>query len=609
MNYRSILKQNQVSLLLIALAFPVSVTTSSLYAATTDVSITQQQKAISGVIFDGAMNEPLIGANVIVKGTTNGTVTDLDGKFTLEANPNDILVISSIGFKTIEIKASEAAKGKIILSEDSQALDEVVIVGYGTQKKVNLTGAVASVSSEELKERVNTNVLASVQGQVPGVTIISRPGAAPSINFRGRGNLGTSSPLFVIDGAIADATVFSALDPNTIESVSFLKDAASSAIYGSRAAYGVVMVKTKGGKEGDLKVNYNGYFGVKMATYTPKVLSSEWYARLANEAALNDNPNAQVPYTDEMIQKFRDGSDPDMYPNTNWYDLVLDDVSTITKHSLSFSGGNKVKYYTGLGYTFDDKFTPGANSNRYNLTTNISSAIKSWVSMRANINYIQDDNKSDKGGISYVELLTVPSTYVAKQSNGEWGSYEGGKPASTVNMLRNPLRKQNQGNWSKNKTTNTLLNLALDFKPVKGLVLTGEMIYKVYDYKGTTYDASTSKIKDFKTGLELNGSQTDESKMTYEWIEHNRLTYNGLANYEWSNDKHSFNVLAGVSYEHYQYQKQKSYRKNFPTNNMTDLNGGSSAPNDTVSTKIIAGVSSRHSLPDGVSIRKHSCRM
>lgn len=581
MNYRSILKQNQVSLLLIALAFPVSVTTSSLYAATTDVSITQQQKAISGVIFDGAMNEPLIGANVIVKGTTNGTVTDLDGKFTLEANPNDILVISSIGFKTIEIKASEAAKGKIILSEDSQALDEVVIVGYGTQKKVNLTGAVASVSSEELKERVNTNVLASVQGQVPGVTIISRPGAAPSINFRGRGNLGTSSPLFVIDGAIADATVFSALDPNTIESVSFLKDAASSAIYGSRAAYGVVMVKTKGGKEGDLKVNYNGYFGVKMATYTPKVLSSEWYARLANEAALNDNPNAQVPYTDEMIQKFRDGSDPDMYPNTNWYDLVLDDVSTITKHSLSFSGGNKVKYYTGLGYTFDDKFTPGANSNRYNLTTNISSDIKSWVSMRANINYIQDDNKSDKGGISYVELLTVPSTYVAKQSNGEWGSYEGGKPASTVNMLRNPLRKQNQGNWSKNKTTNTLLNLALDFKPVKGLVLTGEMIYKVYDYKGTTYDASTSKIKDFKTGLELNGSQTDESKMTYEWIEHNRLTYNGLANYEWSNDKHSFNVLAGVSYEHYQYQKQKSYRKNFPTNNMTDLDGGSSAPNDT----------------------------
>ncbi len=131
------------------------------------------------------------------------------------------------------------------------------------KKKVNLTGAVASVSSEELKERVNTNVLASVQGQVPGVTIISRPGAAPSINFRGRGNLGTSSPLFVIDGAIADATVFSALDPNTIESVSFLKDAASSAIYGSRAAYGVVMVKTKGGKEGDLKVNYNGYFGVK----------------------------------------------------------------------------------------------------------------------------------------------------------------------------------------------------------------------------------------------------------------------------------------------------------------------------------------------------------
>lgn len=135
MNYRSILKQNQFSLLLIALAFPVSVTTSSLYATTAEVSITQQKKAISGIVFDGGMNEPLIGANVVIKGTTNGTVTDLDGKFTLEANPNDILVISSIGFKTVEIKASEAAKGKITLTEDSQALDEVIVVGYGVQKK------------------------------------------------------------------------------------------------------------------------------------------------------------------------------------------------------------------------------------------------------------------------------------------------------------------------------------------------------------------------------------------------------------------------------------------------------------------------------------------
>lgn len=171
-----------------------------------------------------------------------------------------------------------------------------------------------------------------------GVTIISRPGSTPSINMRGRGNLGTSSPLFVIDGAIADASFFSSLDPNSIESISFLKDAASSAIYGSRAAYGVVLVKTKGGKEGDLKISYDGSVAVKMATYTPDVLGSEWYARLSNEAALNENPNTStLPYTDKEIQMFRDGSNPDMYPNTNWYDLVLKDEAVMTKHSVSFS--------------------------------------------------------------------------------------------------------------------------------------------------------------------------------------------------------------------------------------------------------------------------------
>lgn len=136
----------------------------------------------------------------------------------------------------------------ITMKEDTKTLDEVVVVGYGTQKKVNLTGSVASVSTDEIKDRVQTNVLSAVQGTVPGVTVISRPGQTPSINFRGRGNLGTSSPLYVIDGAIADATFFSNLDPNSIESISFLKDAASSAIYGSRAAYGVVLVTTKQGK-------------------------------------------------------------------------------------------------------------------------------------------------------------------------------------------------------------------------------------------------------------------------------------------------------------------------------------------------------------------------
>ena len=569
-----------VSMLLFLMAASTgSMNAISAPATASSNAIEQQTETCKGIVKD-ATGETVIGASVVVKGTTNGTITGIDGDFTLSGVPKgSTLVISFVGYVTQEIKFNGQALD-IVLKEDSKTLDEVVVVGYGVQKKVNLTGSVTAVGPEELTTHANTNLLATVQGQVPGVTIISRPGSDPAINMRGRGNLGTSAPLFVVDGAIADAGFFSSLDPNSIESISFLKDAASSAIYGSRAAYGVVLVKTKGGKEGKVKVSYDGTVSLKFATYTPKVLGSEWYAHLSNEAALNENPNtASLPYTEEAIQKFRDGSDPDMYPNTNWYDLVLDDQAVMTKHSVSISGGNKVKYYTSLGYMYDDKFTPGSSSNRYNLISNLSSDVNDWLSWRSNINYIQNTSDTETGGIAYVNLLTIPSTYVARQSNGEWGSYEGGKPAALVNMQRNPLRQLEEGGWNKSKSENTLINLAVDIKPIKGLVLTGEMIYKAYDYKYRVYEANRSKIKDFVTGAELNSTNTD-SKMTYDWQENSRLTYNGLANYTWSNDIHSIGVLGGISYEHYQYQKQKSYRKKFPTNGMTDINGGSSAPED-----------------------------
>ena len=550
--------------------------------ATPKVGISQQQASLKGIVEDEF--GPVAGASVVVKGTTNGTMTDMEGNFVLDVKKGDVIVVSFIGYVTQEIKYNGEQTLKINLKEDTQKLDEVVVVGYGVQKKVNLTGAVASVGTEELKERVNTDVLASVQGQVPGVTVINRPGET-SINVRGRGNLGTSSPLFVIDGAIADATFFSSLDPNSIESISFLKDAASSAIYGSRAAYGVVLVKTKGGKEGDLKISYDGSVAIKEQTYRPKMLNSEWYARLSNEAAYNENPNATMPYTDQQIGWFADGSDPDMYANTDWYSLIQDKTSVMTKHSVSFSGGNKVKYFSSLGYMFDDKFTPGSSSERYNMTTNISADIRSWLTFRSNLNYIQNTSDNEKGNIAWTYAMQAPSTFAARQSNGDWGTYKGGSRATLVDIQRNPLRALEEGGWSNRKTQNTLINLALDFKPVKGLVVTGEMIYNAYDYKNKAYETNGTRLTDFKTGAEISGSENINtvatSKMTYEWYENSRLTYNGLANYSWSNEKHSINALAGISYEHYRYQKQKSYRKNFPTNNMTDLNGGSSAPADT----------------------------
>lgn len=246
---------------------------------------------ISGVVRD-SNGDPIIGANVLEKSSTiNGTITNVDGQFTLTVPENAKLVISYIGYNTQEVSVAGKTVIDVMLTEDSKALDEVVVVGYGTQKKVNLTGSVASISSDDIKDRVQTDVLSSIQGTVPGVTIISRPGKDVSINFRGRGNLGTSEPLYVIDGAIADATFFSNLDPNSIENISFLKDAASSAIYGSRAAYGVVLVTTKQGKDGRMEVSYSGMVGMKAPTYTQDLVNSWEYAELYNESLYNTNPS------------------------------------------------------------------------------------------------------------------------------------------------------------------------------------------------------------------------------------------------------------------------------------------------------------------------------
>ena len=442
----------------------------------------QQAKKVTGCVKD-ALGEPIIGASVVEKGApTNGTITDFDGNFTLTVSGNE-LQISYIGYLPQVVKVQSGVTSyNVTLKEDTKTLDEVVVIGYGTQKKVNLTGAVASVSTDDIKDRVQTNVLSAIQGTVPGVTIISRPGSTPSINFRGRGNLGTSAPLYVIDGAIADATVFSNLDPNTIESISFLKDAASSAIYGSRAAYGVVLVTTKGGKAEKMNVAYSGYVGVKTPTYLPDVLDSWDYATLLNEAKYNANPSGgkNQAYTNEEIGWFRDGSNPDYYPNTNWADLVLDKHVLTTQHSLNFSGGSeKVRFFSSVGYVFNDNFMPGVTDDRYNLNLNLQSDVTKWLTLKTGVKYIRNSSDTKNGTPWIANFVLVPSIMVAQQSNGEWGSIAGGKDATQTFMNSNPLRTLSFDNWSKSTTENTMYDLGFDLKPIENLVISGQLDYKL----------------------------------------------------------------------------------------------------------------------------------
>lgn len=542
----------------------------------------QQSRVVSGVVTDKS-GEAIIGANVMVKGSTIGTITDLDGKFTIEATRNSTLQISYIGYLSKEINLGEDLSIKVVLLEDAKKLDEVVVVGYGTQKKVNLTGSIASVSTKDIKDRVNTNVLAAVQGTVPGVTVISRPGQTPSINFRGRGNLGTSSPLYVIDGAIADATFFSNLDPNSIESISFLKDAASSSIYGARAAYGVVLVTTKSGSKNKTNVTYSGYIGLKSPTYLPDLVNSAEYAELMNEARYNREPSKgkNQAYSNEQIQKFRDGSDPDKYPNTNWVDLAMDQSVITTQHSVNVSGGSdKVKHFTGLSYLYDDKFFEGQNSDRFNLNSTITSDVTNWLTLKSSIKYIRDNSERTQGAPSMLNFLLVPSIYVAQQSNGEWGSFAGGQSAPQTFINGNPLRALSKNDWSKSKSDNTMIDLGFDIKPFKGLILTGQAVYKGYEGKSKSYTALQNNIKDFETGVEISGTGNTTNSMSQDWQSTTRLLYTGMAKYNWSNKDNIIDLLAGVSYEHYKYERLYGSRKNFPTDGLEDISAGSSAGED-----------------------------
>jgi len=539
------------------------------------------QQNITGHV--SANSESIAGVTITIKEKPTVSVsTDSNGNFSIPAIKGQTLIISAIGYTTKEIIV-DGAIANIDLSTSNQALEEVVVVGYGTQKKVNLTGSVASLDLSTVQNRVQPNLASAIQGTTPGVTVISRPGAAASVNIRGRGNLGASSPLYVIDGAISDGTVFSNLDPNNIKSVSFLKDASSSAIYGSRAAYGVILVTTKKGIEGKMSISYSGYMGYRSPTYLPKVVNSTQYAELMNEGMFNRDPSKGMnqAYSIEQLEKFANGSDLDRYPNTNWFDLALDKNVPTTNHSLNFSGGSKkVNYFTALGFNQDQSFTPGSKSKKYNFQTNLSSEVTDWLTIKGNVNYIRNQGDVTNGLPSLMNFLIAPPTMVAKQSNGEWGSIAGGQLATQTFLNANPLRAYSKNNWSNSTTENTIYNLGFDLKPIAGLILSGQGIMNRYEYKSKSYVALQDEVKNFNTGAAIPGTGVYTNQMSMDWRSRQRMQFLATAEYSKTIGDHDFKGMVGTSYENMQYQALGASRKNFPIDGLNDLNAGSIAGPD-----------------------------
>ncbi len=462
-----------------------------------------------------------------------------------------------------------------ILDADLQTIDEVVVVGYGTQKKVNLTGAVTSIKPAEIQGRTTTNVVSAIQGLVPGVTIINRPGEEPSVNFRGRGNLGKSEPLYVIDGIIVDASSFGSLDPSSIDNISFLKDAASASIYGSRAAYGVVLVTTRQGTAGKVQVNYNGLIGANMISYMSDFVDSWQYAELRNEAAINSGKKAI--YTEEEIGWFRDGSKPDLYANSNWMELAHDKAALTTQHSVNFSGGtDKVNFFAVIGYLHNEKNLRNRADNRYNININVNAAATDWLTLRASAKFIHNNYGVNGGTPDLGQMLVTPMTLVNKHSNGMWGSVMAGQSSGTI-AKDNPMMAYELNNWTRNMTSYGVYEGGFDITPIKNLVITGQGAFNTHNYQGKNYTGTREAIPSFLNPEEVVWGGTNTNRMNMDWRTYRWETYNARARYSFDKNIHSFSVMVGTSYEKYKFEKLTASRGGFPTDNMTDMSGGASS--------------------------------
>src|SRR5690606_8452177 len=441
------------------------------------------QQPVSGTVTND-QGEALIGATVVVRGKTLQTQTDVNGEFRLTGlEKGDVLVISYIGHSPSELVYDAQSQLIITLNAIAGNLDEVVVVGYGTQKKINLTGAVGTISGEDLENRPITNVGRGLQGQVPELTVRglnTAPGnQAPQIRIRGVGTWGDANPLIVIDGIPGGN--LNILNPDDIESISVLKDAASSSIYGVRGANGVILVTTKQGKSGGKPtIGLNSYFGMQTPTALPEFLGSADYMLLQNEANLNAGQNPT--YTQEQIQVARDGSDPNYFAKTAWIDEVYKPLAPQQSHALNINGGGEnINYYASYGYLGEGGMVVGDNfkANRHNVRLRLNTTLIDRIKIDANIGYIDRDYSGSASGTSPLSAATSIRPLVpVRFTNGSWG-YHGGQS--------NPVAWATDGGSNDFASQEVTANVSATLNIMEGLDLRGQYGLVKYSSRRTTF--------------------------------------------------------------------------------------------------------------------------
>ena len=508
-----------------------------------------QNKTISGVVTSATDSEPLIGVSVQVRETATGGITDIDGRYSVSAQQGQTLVFSYIGYQSQEIKVGTSSVINVVLKEDTEMLDEVVVVGYGVQKKELVTGATVQVKGDEIAKMNTTNPLQAMQGQTPGVSIAStsgQPGADMKVSIRGLGTVGNSAPLYLIDGVGGD---ISTLNPADIESIDVLKDAASAAIYGSAGANGVVLITTKQGREGKAQISFDAYYGIQNVARKANMLNAKEYMAIMDEQALNSGLSA---YDWSQYQSIYDANG-NVY-DTDWVDTMFKDNATTESYTLGVTGGSATSTYAlSLGYMSQEGIVGGSdvsNYSRYNFRVNSEHKLfKDILKVGEQVSFVYKMNNGISVGNQYNNTLrgafgTSPIAPVYSDNNLYDSPYNDTSTSDWNKGDGNPYGLMMTDSNNENKTATFSGNVYAELQPVKNL--------KIKSVFGVVY--GSSEYRSFKPLYKFSQYIYNEERTTVSQNANHSLgmTWTNTASYDWTMGEHSFNALLGM--EAYRYE-------------------------------------------------------
>lgn len=501
-------------------------------------SFSLQAQTVTGSIIDEATKESLPGTSIVEKGTSNGTITDMDGNFSLTvSSPDAILVVSFVGYITQEVSVSGKTEININLAPDLQSLDEVVVIGYGTVKKSDLTGAVASVSAEDLQQSAVAGVDQALQGRTAGVNVTANsgtPGAAPTVRIRGVGTVTNSDPFFVVDGMPISADAVGTLNPGDIESMEILKDASAAAIYGARAANGVVLITTKSGKKGKSQVTFDAYTGVQSVAKKYELLTAEEYITVRNAT--------RYPWEDSSAVK-----------NTDWQDEIFQSAQ-ISNYQLGFMGGGEKYKYAITGSYFDQEgIIKTSGYKRYTSRINLSADVKPWITIGQNLSIVRSEQNLVPEQNEYtsvvIQALQMDPALPVRDSLGE-------PSASIRNNTGNPVGAIER-NHNVIKQTKVFGNAYIDLHPTEWISFKStfgidntsadQEVYKPVFYESVTLNSPVNEL--------FNGNYR-----TNIWLWENLVTFKKTFG------QHNIQALVGYTAQKETYRMNVGHVKDIPEN-------------------------------------------